>query len=270
MELHALLPGVLVGFSLGLTGGGGAIFAVPLLVYWLHVAPRDAVGVSLAAVAATSLIGFYARWRKGLVEIPTGLLFAAAGMLGAPLGGWLSSYIPDPVLLLSFSGLMAVVAWRMWNKSPQPTLNLIMPCDDDHGPTCRRDPEGKLRWTSRCASLLMVVGLATGVLSGMFGVGGGFVIVPALIAFSGMGMQRAVGTSLMVITLIGVSGVSFHLLGGREIPLQLTGVFVAGGILGLLAGQRLALRLSGTTLQRTFAIAIIFVAMFVITKTLWT
>ena len=95
----SLIFGAVVGLSLGLTGGGGAIFAVPLLVYGLGVDPREAIAISLAAVGATSLVGFLHRWKLGQVEIRTGLLFAVAGMVGAPVGTWIAGFLPETVLL---------------------------------------------------------------------------------------------------------------------------------------------------------------------------
>lgn len=204
----SLIFGAIVGLSLGLTGGGGAIFAVPMLVYGLGMATREAVGISLAAVGVTSFIGFLGRWRTRPVEIRTGLLFAVAGMVGAPIGSWLAGLIPEPLLLTLFAILMLVVSNRMWSKAVASTQSATTACPvenpDEDGPSCQRDAEGNLRLTSRCASLLLLVGLLTGVLSGLFGVGGGFVIVPALILFSGMAIHRAVGTSLLVITLVSI------------------------------------------------------------------
>ena len=274
MALLTLLFGAFVGFSLGLTGGGGAIFAVPLLVYGLGVSAREAVGVSLLTVGATSLVGFVQRARSRMVEFPTGLLFALAGMIGAPLGALLADRIPEAVLLGLFAVLMLVIATRMWLKAADATAHLPIIMNDgslnEHaGPTCQRDPEGKLRLTSQCAMLLGVIGLGAGVLSGLFGVGGGFVIVPALVVFSGMGIQRAIGTSLLVITLIGVSGTASHLLAGKDLTLSTAGLFTAGSIAGLFAGSALAQRLAGPTLQRIFAAAIVLVAMFVVFRTLW-
>ncbi|MDP6700092.1 MAG: sulfite exporter TauE/SafE family protein, partial [Candidatus Latescibacteria bacterium] len=112
-----LLCGAVVGFSLGLTGGGGSIFAVPLLVYGLDVAPREAVGISLAAVGATALLGAIQRLRAREVEIGIGLLFAVGGVLGAPVGSWLGRQLSADVLLLLFAGLMAFVAARMWSRA---------------------------------------------------------------------------------------------------------------------------------------------------------
>ncbi len=106
----AILFGCVVGFALGLTGGGGGVFAVPLLVYGMSIDPRQAVGISLAAVGGTALFGAVPRLLRGEVELRTGLLFAVAGMLGAPVGSYLSSLIPGSMLLVLFAGLMLVVA----------------------------------------------------------------------------------------------------------------------------------------------------------------
>lgn len=268
MWLLSLIFGALVGFSLGLTGGGGAIFAVPLLVYGIGLPARAAVGASLATVGATSAVGFLQRWRVGMVEFPTGLLFAVAGMIGAPIGALLAQQIPGSLLLTFFAVLMIVVATAMWRKARVAAIHLPIIVAEEPGPTCRRDPEGALRLTSRCALLLAVVGLSTGVLSGLFGVGGGFIIVPALMFFSGMGIQRAIGTSLLVITLVSISGTSSHWLSGQSLPCETILLFTAGGVAGLLAGTAVARRIAGPTLQRVFAAAIVAVAAFVIVRTL--
>jgi uncharacterized protein len=270
MALLSLLFGLVVGLSLGLTGGGGAIFAVPLLVYGLDVPARQAVGISLAAVGATALVGFLQRWRGGQVEIGTGLLFAVAGMTGAPLGSWIAGQLPETLLLMLFAGLMVTVAARMWRQAASAASAEIAcpPGVEVPGPTCRRDASGTLILTSRCAVLLLMVGLLTGVLAGLFGVGGGFVIVPALVLFSGMPIHRAVGTSLLVIALVSVAGVSAHLWAGRDIPLDITGWFLVGGLGGLVAGQSLSKRLSGLVLQRVFVIAILAVAAYVVVQNL--
>ncbi len=268
----SLIFGAVVGLSLGLTGGGGAIFAVPLLVYGLGVNPREAIAISLAAVGTTSFVGFLHRWRLGEVELRTGLLFAMAGMLGAPVGTWIASLIPEAILLLAFAGLMVIVAIRLWQQASHPVLppaNCPIPEQQD-GPTCQRDATGALILTSRCAVLLLIVGVLTGMLSGLFGVGGGFVIVPALVLFSGMSIHRAVGTSLMVIALVSVSGVAAQAWAGRVIDPVVTALFVAGGIAGLFAGQRIGRRLSGPALQKVFAVAILAVAAFVIVRNLRT
>jgi len=267
----AVAFGVVVGFALGLTGGGGGVFAVPLLVYGLAVAPREAVGISLASVGGTALAGVLPRLWRGEVELRTGLLFAVAGMIGAPIGSYVSTLFPETVLLVMFGCLMLVVAWRMWAKTRNPELATGVCAtegDAQHDrSTCQRDEDGKLRLTSKCAALLALVGLVTGVLSGMFGVGGGFVIVPALVLFSGMEIHRAVGTSLLVIFLISISGVTSYLATGQELSLAFTFQFLVGGLVGIGLGGLVAKKLEGPTLQKIFAGAVVLVATFVIVKT---
>lgn len=270
MSIITLLAGSLVGFSLGLTGGGGAIFAVPLLVYLIGVPAREAVGVSLLTVGITSLIGFLYRTKQGKVEFVTGIVFALAGVSGAPIGSAIADRIPEGILITLFAILMIAIAFRMaWKTKPaNANLPILHDHEDDRGPTCKRDPEGKLRMTSPCAMLLGVVGLGAGILTGMFGVGGGFIIVPALVTFAGMGMQRAVGTSLLVITLVSISGVISQVMGGRSLSIETASLFSIGSLLGLFAGTALATKLAGPTLQRIFAAAILFVACFVLYQSL--
>jgi hypothetical protein len=267
--LQSVAAGAVVGLSLGLTGGGGAIFAVPLLVYWIGVEPQVAVSISLVAVAITAAVGAAERWRHGQVEIRTGLLFAGAGMLTAPVGSWLGDRVPPRMLLAAFAFLMIVIAARMWQKASD-TVERIPDSlfSSGVGPTCSRDAEGRLRMTTRCFTLLTLVGLIVGLLSGLFGVGGGFLIVPALVAFATMNVPRAVGTSLFVMTLVGAAAVGSQLAGGRTIPGDVAGSFVAGSIPALFIGSSVGRRLSGPTLARAFAVAILLVATFIIAKTL--
>jgi uncharacterized membrane protein YfcA len=266
---QSMAAGVLVGLSLGLTGGGGAIFSVPLLVYWIGVEPASAVGVSLVAVATTAAVGAVERFRHGQVEVRTGLLFAAAGMLTAPAGSWLGARLPPRLLLAAFAGLMVVIAVRMWRKASETAerTSASVFCAGV-GPTCSRDEQGRLRMTARCVVLLALVGLVVGFLSGLFGVGGGFLIVPALVAFATMGVVQAVGTSLLVITLVGASAIASQLAEGRSIPLGISAAFVAGSVPALLVGSAVGRRLAGPTLARAFAAAILLVAAYVVAKTL--
>ncbi len=268
-----LIFGMVVGFSLGLTGGGGSIFAVPLLVYGLAVRTREAIGVSLAAVGATAMAGALRRLARGEVEVPTGLLFAAAGMLGAPVGAWMGGRVPEALLLVLFAVLMLVVAARMWvqaSRRPDEARAVRASVDPipagERGPSCRRDPEGRLHLTSRCFAVLIVAGLVTGVLSGLFGVGGGFVIVPALVLVTGMGIHRAVATSLMVIALVGASGVASAVAAGRPVPPALTAVFVAGGLAGMELGTLAGRRLGGPGMQKLFASAMVVVAALIVAR----
>ena len=260
----SLLFGSFVGLALGLTGGGGTLLAVPLLVYGLSIAPHEAFVISLAAVGAIALIGLVQRVRANQVEFSTGTLFALAGMTGAPLGIRLASKIPESILLLLFAVLMCLIAGNMWRQSLKP----LSTQSDRKTSTCQRDENGKLKISSRCAVIILGAGLGTGVFSGMFGVGGGVVIVPALIMFSGMPIQRAVGTSLMVIVFTSLSGVISHFIAGEGISIQTTLLFILGGIVGLTVSNRISRQISASMLQRVFSVCILLVALFVISKTL--
>ena len=270
MSSLAIGCGAIVGFALGLTGGGGGIFAVPLLVYGLSVAPREAVGVSLASVGGTALTGAVSRWREGLVDFRTGVIFALGGMMGAPIGTQLSKLLSESMLLILFSGLMLVVAWRMWQKAGKLEIaqasTRTKACESNC--ICRRDDDGKLVLSPACIVLLGGLGVATGMLSGMFGVGGGFVIVPALVLFSGMAIHAAISTSLMVIFLVSISGVSSYVLDGGALSWQLTAMFMVGGLVGMKMGLELSRRLSGPRLQRIFSGAVVMVAAFIVFRSL--
>lgn len=262
----AITGGIAIGFALGLTGGGGGIFAVPWLVYALALPARQAVGISLAAVGATALVGAIARMRRGETNVRVGLLFAVAGMVGAPLGQRLSLLLPESALLLLFSGLMLVVAVRMWSKSRSARGD---ESSEDVGRfVCHRDKHGQPALGPRCVALLSALGLAAGVLAGTFGVGGGFVIVPALVLFGGLAIHTAVATSLLVIFLISVSGVTSYVVAGDDISWRLAVLFAVGGVAGMQLGTRLAAKLSGPTLQRVFAVAMVAVAAFVVAKSI--
>jgi uncharacterized membrane protein YfcA len=247
--------GLVVGLALGLTGGGGSILAVPLLVYGLAVAPGEAVGLSLAAVGGTALVGALQRYRYGEVEGRTGLSFAAAGMLGAPAGTWINAYLPDALLLGLFGGLVLLVAIRMWRRASQT-------------PGGTRLPQTRPTSGWQDTGILLAAGFATGVLSGLFGVGGGFVVVPALVLLRGMPIHRAVATSLLVIALVSAAGVTSYLVARRPLTLSLASLFVLGGVGGMALGTLLGRRVSGPSLQKGFAAALIAVAVFMITRSM--
>lgn len=268
MTAIAAMLGSLVGVSLGMTGGGGAIFAVPLLVHGLGVSPREAIGVSLLTVGSTAAVGFVDRLRLRQVELKPGILFAIAGMLGAPLGTLVAGSLPEWSLLVGFAGLMLVVAYRLWKQAKPASADafLCSNLNDSDAPTCRRDSQGNLILATPCAVLLLLIGVVTGALTGLFGVGGGFVIVPALVLFSGMRMSHAIGTSLMVVTFVSLSGIAFRSWSDLQVPLTTILPFVVGGWVGLFVGQAIGRRLSTVWLQKVFAIAMIGVAGFMVLR----
>jgi uncharacterized membrane protein YfcA len=266
----AVLFGVMVGLALGLTGGGGSIFAVPLLIYGRGVNARDAISISLAAVATMSAFGASGALRARLVEYRAGLVFAAGGIFAAPIGVKLSQFVSEGTIVNAFAGLMALVALLMWLKaSRDPASAAVVRADflprtgADRGPICRFNPDERLRLTAPCSAVLALTGIGTGLLSGFFGVGGGFVIVPALTFMSQMGIHRAVATSLFVITLVALAGAGSVLAEGRDLLWSLTGLFLGGGLVGMFLGQTLARRIAGPALQKLFAAAMLAMASFV-------
>lgn len=272
MPLLSLACGVAVGLALGLTGGGGSILAVPMLVYILNSPPREAVSISLVAVGATSLAGAAQRLFRGEVELKTGLLFAASGMVGAPIGTWVGGWVSEALLLILFAVLMILVATRMWRKasgSPKEAAvirALSWPDWGQTGPACQRDSSGRLPLTSRCLALLLGAGIVTGALSGMFGVGGGFVIVPALVLLTGLDIHRAVATSLLVIALVSGAALASHLLAGQSVPSETAIPMAGGGVIGMGLGTWVGRRLSPVFLQKAFSVVIVAVAFFVIAR----
>lgn len=263
----AIIYGALVGFSLALTGGGGSIFAVPLLIYGLSTTPREAIGVSLASVGAIALVGAVKKIRSREIDLSRGIPFAIAGMLAAPIGASLGGSLPDQILMLGFAILMVTVGTRMWLET---TKTLESPPDSHLQPS----PEAMLppktaqeQGEKRTLLLLILAGLGTGVLSGLFGVGGGFVIVPALVLFAGMEIGAAIATSLLVITLVSFSGLAAFIHTGDSLEITKVLGFSAGGLVGLALGSMIQQRLSGIFLQRMFAVWIVIVAFFIISRT---
>ncbi len=252
-EILTVLCGLAVGFSLGLTGGGGSIFAVPLLIYVLGADVRSAVGISLAAVGATSAFGVVTRWRRGEIDYSTGLIFAAGGMSTTPLGTWIGERIPPVWTLTAFALLMIFVGIRMWKK--QSTGEGY----ESNGGESRSRSLGS--WLK-----LVGIGLGVGIFTGIFGVGGGFLIVPALVLFGGVSIHRSVGTSLLVIAMICLTGVASYLVSGDGLPAHLTVVFVTGGCVGMLLGGVLKSRLSAARLTRVFAVAMWGIAVFMLVE----
>jgi uncharacterized membrane protein YfcA len=256
-EILTVAFGVVIGFSLGLTGGGGSIFAVPLLIYGLGTGAREAVAISLAAVGSTSLFGAGLHWRAAELELRGGLVFAIGGMAGAPFGSAIGRRLPETLTLTGFALLMGIVGARMWRRQERASLR------QTHEAHCAN-------LTPQRVAIVLATGLLVGVLSGIFGVGGGFIIVPALIFVTGIPIHRAITTSLLVIAVICASGVISNSLAGEELPLRLTTLFIGGGFLGMIPGSRLRSRLSGPGLNRLFAVSMWAVAVFLIVKNAFT
>jgi uncharacterized membrane protein YfcA len=238
------LSGSLVGFSLGLVGGGGSILAVPLMVYLVGVKnPHVAIGTSALAVAANAAIGLVNHARQRTVIWRCGLMYAVAGIAGAFAGSTAGKAFAGQRLLFLFAIVMVVVGILMLRGR----RNLGI-----EGAGCDRTNAPKV--------------LSYGLGTGFFGIGGGFLIVPGLVASTGMAMINAVGTSLVAVTAFGLT-TALNYAGSGLIDWTLAAVFVGGGILGSLAGTRAAKRLSaGGHLTSVFASLIFLVAAYMLWK----
>ncbi|MFN3515786.1 MAG: sulfite exporter TauE/SafE family protein [Novosphingobium sp.] len=246
--LLAALSGVAVGFTLGLVGGGGSILAVPLMVYVVGVkSPHLAIGTSALAVAANALAGLANHARAGNVNWRCGGTYALAGVIGAFAGSTLGKAVDGQKLLFLFALLMLVVAFLMFRGRSDEGVE---------GVVCNRDNFPKV------ASF----GLGTGALSGFFGIGGGFLIVPGLIASTSMPIYRAIGTSLVAVSAFGITTALNYAASGL-LDWAIAGAFIAGGVAGSVIGTRAAGALAGSkgTLNTIFAIMIVCVALY----TLW-
>lgn len=247
-----LALGAVVGFILALAGAGGGILAVPLLVFGLHLTIMQAAPVGLIAVGASSALGAVLGLREGLVRYRAAALIGITGMLLAPVGVRLARLVPNQPLMVAFAMVLAWVAWRMFNQSragkaaPAEHHTAQMPC-------VLNPTEGRLIWTMPCAWAMAATGAVSGVLSGLLGVGGGFVIVPSLSRYTNLAVRSIFATSLAVIALVSVGGVGAAAWQGA-IAWGIALPFAAGAIVALLAGRQVASRLAGARLQQGFAI----------------
>lgn len=258
----AAVLGSLVGIVLGLTGAGGSIFAVPLLVFGLGWSLQQSTPIALLAVCAAAAFGTATSWRSGLIARRAALVAGVAGSLTAPFGITLAARLPQRTLVFAFAAVMTIVALRMLRQAAtQPADAAILRGDptvsaSSGAAICRIDTTTlRLRWSRSCAAVLGLSGAATGVLSGALGVGAGFVIVPTLRAVTELSMQACVATSLMTITIVSAAAAAAHVVahGSGALPIAVAAPFVAGALAGMLASRLIAPRLSGPVLQRVFA-----------------
>lgn len=243
-----MLSGGLVGFTLGLVGGGGSILAVPLMVYLVGVQnPHVAIGTSALAVAVNAAAGLANHARHGTVKWRCGVMYAAAGVIGAFFGSTAGKAFDGQRLLFLFAIVMMVVGVLMLRRCKH---------EGQDGAQCHRGNAGKV----------LGAGLGTGGFSGFFGIGGGFLIVPGLIASTGMPMISAVGTSLIAVTAFGLTTAANYAFSGL-VDWPLAGVFIFGGISGSLIGTSAAKRMSNSgQLTTIFAVLIFVVAVYMLWK----
>ena len=248
-SLLGLASGLLVGFSLGLVGGGGSILAVPLMVYVVGVPePHVAIGTSAIAVAANAAVNLSNHARGGTVVWSCALVFAAAGIIGAFGGSLLGKMVDGQKLLALFALVMMVIAMLMLKTRSRIGL-----------------PDVKINISNMPP--IVALGLATGTMSGFFGIGGGFLIVPALMLATGMPIMNAVSSSLVAVTAFGLTTAASYAWSGL-VWWGLAALFVAGGIAGGLIGTRSARHLSQRrgALNIVFAVVIIAVALYMLAR----
>jgi uncharacterized protein len=259
--MRALLAsplGFLIGLALGALGGGGSIIAVPLLVYVAGQDPQAATATSLALVTLTAGIGLIPHWRAGHVRVVPGLLFGATGVAGNLLGSNLNHLADPEVLLLAFAGLMLVAAaamWRSLRRKQQLAPVADPPPSDDRVTT----------FDAATVIKVLVAGSLVGVLTGFFGVGGGFVIVPALVLSLGFTMPDAVGTSLLVIVINSLVALGAR-AGAGNLDWKVALPFAITSIAGVVTGSRLAATRNPASLQRAFVWLLVVVAGYTATR----
>ncbi|MFZ5477027.1 MAG: sulfite exporter TauE/SafE family protein [Myxococcota bacterium] len=236
----AIALSLLIGVSLGLLGGGGSILTTPILIYALGVEPKAAIASSLLVVGVTSAAAVVQHARAGNVEWRTGLVFGAAGMAGAYVGGRLAALIPASVLLLLFAGMMVATSIAMFRGR------------GDASPATR-----SAVWR------MLLDGFVVGVVTGLVGAGGGFLVVPALALLGGLPMRKAVGTSLAVIAMKSFAGFAGH-AGHVTVDFALVGVVSAAAVAGSVLGGLVSQRVPAEGLRRGFAVFVLVMAGFVL------
>jgi uncharacterized membrane protein YfcA len=268
IQITSVLLGSLVGITLGLTGAGGAIIAVPLLIFGLHLAVAEAAPIALLAVSLSAAIGAALALKLGKVRYRAAGLIAVSGVLTAPIGIWAAHKLPNAPLTLLFAIVLAYVALHMLRQSRMIVAKAEESCSA--AAPCQLDAAiGRLIWTEPCARALAISGAVAGSLSGLLGVGGGFVVVPALRKATNLQMQSILATSLAVIALISAAGVASAVLLG-EMDWSIGLPFSAGAIAGMVTGGMFARRFAGPKLQQSFAVLALCVALGMVVKVLLT
>jgi len=256
--------GALVGLLLALTGAGGGILAVPLLVFALHLGVADAAPIGLLAVGLAAAMAATLGLRDGIVRYRAAMLMGGLAMVLAPLGVLAAQRVPNAPLTIAFAAVLALSAWRMWRRARRASLPPVdaaraaLPCVLD-----ARD--GRLVWTRPCAQALAFTGMTAGMLSGLLGVGGGFVIVPALTRFTELSARSIVATSLAVIALASIGGVGAAAWHGT-IAWRIALPFAIGSVAASLLARLIAARVAGPRLQQGFAVVSAGVAVLLLAR----
>ena len=265
---HSLLIspalGILVGLLMGLTGAGGGILSVPLLVFALHLPVAQAAPIALSAIALAAGVGALLGLKNKILRYKAAGFMAIFGLLLSPVGLWLAQRVPNSPLLILFSCTLFYSSINLYKQARREILGIADIARKP--PPCLLDPSiGKLAWNIPCARALMFSGGIAGFLSGLLGVGGGFVIVPALKRYTDLPVQSIVATSLGVLAIVSAGGAIFSAVAGN-LDLLLAAPFALGALAGLLIGGAVGKKISGPRLQQIFAILTFAIAISLMIK----
>ncbi|MFZ6751960.1 sulfite exporter TauE/SafE family protein [Undibacterium sp. Dicai25W] len=254
--LLIIIAGSVVGLVMGLTGAGGGILAVPALIYSQGWTMQQAMPVALLAVTVGAMIGAIEGFSKKLVRYRAGFVMALAGSFPTWLGVHIAHRISQYWLMLSFAMILLLVATRLFIQIRQHGAN-----ENERNTLANINANtGRFDWTPKTAAVIAGIGSIAGLSSGLLGVGGGFIIVPMLRHFTNVSIQGAVATSLFVISLVGMIGVSSALMNGAELPLQLSAIFVATTVAGTMLARRIVSYLPAQIVQIIFILLLSGVA----------
>ena len=267
--------GMFVGFVLAITGAGGAILSLPLLVFFLHLKMIDAAPISLMAIMLSAALAAGLGLRSGIVRYKAATLLATFGVLCAPIGVYVAHQLPEKALAILFSIVLLIVSWRSFQKFQTPTLLIGDECDDPNGcddeekvePACAVNPAtSKLFWTAPCTQRLILTGGFSGFLSGLLGVGGGFIIVPTLHSISNLEAKMIVATSLAVIALVSMAS-AFSYAGNGTILWSIAVPFVSATVVGMGIGRMLHSKIPSHMSVLIFGILSLTIAILMLIKT---
>jgi len=273
----AVLLGIIVGAVLGLTGAGGSILAVPLLMFGLGWTLPQAAPVALLAVCASATFGTVVAWDVTHVRYRAAVLMGVAALFTAPLGLTAASLLPLPILTGLFALVLAWVGGRLLRqavRAPAEAAIVRATVSGDGsrpgGRWIKVSEQGRIIWSEVTFAAVAAIGALTGFVAGMLGVGGGFVIVPALRYASGLSMHSAVATSLLAVALISAVAAAGAAVQGVPIAWAAALPFVGGALAGMFAGRKLAPRIAGVRLQQVFATIMLIVAAGLLVKAVMT
>lgn len=261
-----LFIGALIGLILGLTGSGGSLVAVPLLVVLLSLELSEAIGISLAVVAFSAAIGVFHHFKSGsIVWMPT-IIFAVVGSALTPLGYQLGQYLTPLLITILFSMLTVFIAITMWNKSHLNSRVLRVNTSPKLEESVNAIDAAKLAITWQSTAAIILSAAITGVLSGLLGVGGGFIIVPALTLLFKMKMRQAVASSLVIISIVSSVGFYQYLVLTPIINTHFMSYLMAGSAVGMGLGIFLSRYISSAKLQKIFAVIMVIMTFIMLAK----